>query len=75
VFLAVKVVTATFAHGLFYDGDVFSTLTAVHFFLERTKTEIHKSKKAPGPGGGTDRSTYISITETFFSIYYKWNFG
>jgi hypothetical protein len=66
VFLAIKVVTATLAHGLFYDGDVFSTLTAVHFFLLRTKIEIHKSKKAPGPGGGTERSTYISILVTFF---------
>jgi len=75
MFFTVNIVTSTLAHGLFNYCNMFSTLTAVHFFRVRTMIEIHKSRKAPGPGGGADRITYISRIETFFSIYYKWNFG
>ena len=73
MFLAVKVVAATLAHGLFY---VFTTRETVHF-LELLITTIARanSNQAPGPtGGGPERATIILILETFFSIYYKWIF-
>jgi hypothetical protein len=77
MFLAVKVVTAALAHGLFYYCNVFTTRETVHFLeLLRMTIERANSNQAPGPtGGGPERATNISILETFFSIYYKWNLG
>jgi len=66
----VKVVTATFAHGLFYNCNMFSAcVTSVHFFksVHAVTNSVANAMKTTGPvgGGGT---AYISLLDTFFSI-------